>query len=168
MLLLRRIFIKNLKQTRNKINIFNVAGFCLLTFWMLSVWLSGWLARLKDFTYETWTHILLNVNYCPTRYDYIQFYHISVDSSTCFGWYLHPSSGAHVNCNYSIWHWSNRNCYLLLLWRSRNGVPTTPRQRTVANMVWPMPDNVITVYVCSWWWVKVSPATCSAVCTEIW
>ena len=27
--------------------------------------------------------------------------------STCFGGYLHPSSGAHVNCNYNIWHWSN-------------------------------------------------------------
>jgi hypothetical protein len=28
--------------------------------------------------------------------------------STCFGWYPHPTSGARVNCNYSIWHWSNR------------------------------------------------------------
>ena len=46
---------------------------------------------------------------CPTRCDYIQFiiflqlsnkmrlytvYYISVNCSTCFGWYLHPSSGA--------------------------------------------------------------------------
>jgi len=35
--------------------------------------------------------------------DYKQFYYISANSSTCFGWYLHPSSGAHVNCNCSIW-----------------------------------------------------------------
>ena len=34
--------------------------------------------------------------------------------STCFGWYLHPSSGAH-NCIYSIWHLSNRYCYLPLI-----------------------------------------------------
>jgi len=50
------------------------------------------------------------VNNCPTRCDYIHFYYISADSSTCFGWYPHPSSGAHANCNYSIWHWANRNC----------------------------------------------------------
>ena len=36
----------------------------------------------------------------------------------------HPSSGARVNCNYSIWHWSIRICYLPLTWRSRNSVPT--------------------------------------------
>jgi hypothetical protein len=59
-------------------------------------------------------------NNCPTRCDYIQFYHISAHSSTCFEWYPHPSSGAHVNCNYSIWHWSNRIGYRPLSWRSRN------------------------------------------------
>jgi len=26
------------------------------------------------------------------------------DSSTCFRWYPHPSSGAHSDCNYNIWH----------------------------------------------------------------
>ena len=31
------------------------------------------------------------------------------------------------NCNYSIWHWSNRHCYLPLAWRSWNFVPTSPR-----------------------------------------
>ena len=36
----------------------------------------------------------INVNNCPTRCDYTQFYYISADSSTCFGWYPHPSSGA--------------------------------------------------------------------------
>jgi len=39
------------------------------------------------------------------------FYYISADSSTCFRWYPHPSSGAHSNCNYNIWHWSNRISY---------------------------------------------------------
>jgi hypothetical protein len=36
------------------------------------------------------------VNNCPTRCNYIQFIYISVNCSTCFGWYLHPSSGAHI------------------------------------------------------------------------
>ena len=26
------------------------------------------------------------------------------------------------NCNYSIWHWSNRLCYLPLWWSSWNGI----------------------------------------------
>ena len=46
-------------------------------------------------------------------------------SSTRFGWYHHPSSGAHVNCKYSIWHWSNRICYRPLLWWSRNSDSST-------------------------------------------
>jgi hypothetical protein len=28
---------------------------------------------------------------------------LSVNCSTCFGRYYHPSSGAQNNCNYSIW-----------------------------------------------------------------
>ena len=67
-----------------------------------------------------WRQSHMNVNNCPTRCDYIQFYYISADSSTCFGWYPHPSSGAHSNCNYNIWHWSNRTCYRPLTRRSRN------------------------------------------------
>ena len=86
--------------------------------------------------------------------------YISANCSTCFGWYLHPLSGAHVNCNYSIWHWSNRICHPPMSW-------TPPRQRKVAHTVRPVPDVVITVYICSWWWVKVSPETCTAVCKNI-
>ena len=63
-----------------------------------------------------WTHLNrnlpnichVNVNNCPTRCDYIQFYYISANSCTCFEWYLLTSSGAHTDCNYSIWNWSNR------------------------------------------------------------
>jgi len=64
------------------------------------------------------------------RYDYIQFFCISADSSTYFG-YPHPSSGAYVNCNYNIWHWSNR--IAAICWCG-GVVLTPPRQRTVA--VW--------------------------------
>ena len=35
------------------------------------------------------------------------------------------------------------------------------------NTVRTVPDAVITVYLCSWWWVKVSPETCRAVCRNI-
>jgi len=29
-----------------------------------------------------------------------------------------------------------------------------------------VPDSVITVYMCSWWWVKLSPETCRAICRK--
>jgi hypothetical protein len=35
------------------------------------------------------------VNNCPTRCSYMQWF-ISVNCCTCFGRYLHPSSGAHI------------------------------------------------------------------------
>ena len=59
-------------------------------------------------------------NNCPTRCDYTQFYNTSVDSSTCFGWYPHPSSWAHSNCNYNLWHGLKLICYRPLTWRIRN------------------------------------------------
>jgi hypothetical protein len=49
----------------------------------------------------------IDVNNCPTRCNLIQFSFPS-NCSTCFGWYVHPSSGVRVNCNYSIWNRSNR------------------------------------------------------------
>ena len=44
------------------------------------------------------------------------------------------------------------------------GVPTPPRQRTVVNRVRTVPDVVITVWMRSWWWMKVSSEICRAVC----
>ena len=86
--------------------------------------------------------------------------------STCFGWYLHPSSGARVNSNYNIWHWSNRITTL----RSCGGVRTDSSDSSTtaegSNTVRSVLDAVITVYTCSWWWVKVSPEICRAVCRE--
>ena len=68
--------------------------------------------------------------------------------------------------NYNIWHWSNRICYRPLKWRSQNGVQTPPRQHTVANKVQPVADVVITVWVCSWWWMWLSSETCRDVCRK--
>jgi hypothetical protein len=48
----------------------------------------------------------INVNNCPTKCDFVQFL-FTTNCSSRFGRYLHPSSGARVNCNYSIWHWTN-------------------------------------------------------------
>jgi hypothetical protein len=87
---------------------------------------------------------------------------------------LEPIIRSTYNCIYSIWHLSNRYCYLPLLWKRWNWfecgvgnvlicfgaaaaapkqmqmqtcmtVPTPPRQRTVVNTVRPVPDAVITV-----------------------
>ena len=68
-----------------------------------------------------------------TIYNFIIF---SADSSTCFGWYPHPSSGAHSNSNYNIWHWSNRICYR----------PLTVEELE-ANTVRAVPDVVIRVWI---------------------
>jgi hypothetical protein len=54
------------------------------------------------------------------------------------------------NCNYSIWHWSNRLCYLPQSWSSWNCVPTLHYS-----------------YMCSWWWVEFPPKTCRAVYRNI-
>ena len=100
----------------------------------------------------SWT----NVNNCPTRCDYIQFCYISADSSTCFGLYPHPSSRTHSNCNYNIWHCSNCTA----IW------PVPDVVSTVCMCSWRVPD-VITVCVCSWWWMRVSSETCRAVFSNI-
>jgi hypothetical protein len=44
---------------------------------------------------------------------------------------------------------------------------TPPRQRTVANTVRPVPDVVITAWMCSWCWMRLSSETCRAVCRNI-
>ena len=63
-----------------------------------------------------------NVNKCPTRWNYTQFI-LSVNCSTCFGWFLHPSSGAQITVaiveefrlrhNSSTIATGNSNCWLV-------------------------------------------------------
>jgi len=60
------------------------------------------------------------------------------------------------NCNYSIWHWSNRLCYLALSWSSwdfRDGLTST----RCCNYS----------YICSWRWVELPPKTCRSVYRNI-
>ena len=64
---------------------------------------------------------------------------------------------------------TGRTVFSTVRWRGRVGtaVPTLTRQRKLANTVRAVPDAAIKVYVCSWWWVRVSPETCRAVCRNI-
>jgi hypothetical protein len=52
--------------------------------------------------------------------------------STCFGWYFHPSSGAHTSLSTaSATHATHSTL---------KPVPPLPRQRKIAVTVWQMPD----------------------------
>ena len=95
----------------------------------------------------------INVHNCPTRCDYIQFYYISADSSTFFGWYPHPSSGAHSNYNYNIWHWSNRIFYRPLTWRSR--------MRLLSETCRAVCRNIIKLYIVATCWtiIDINPSS---------
>ena len=74
---------------------------------------------------------------------------ISGNCSTCFGWYLHPSSGANTTV-----FTASGTCQPLLLPAaiaagSSNGVTRTRCCKCSC--------------VCSWWWVEVPPETCRTV-----
>jgi len=58
-------------------------------------------------------------NIYPTRCYVTQFI-LSANCSTCFEWYLHPSSGAKTTVSTAIWSLSHHYCYLPLSWKSWN------------------------------------------------
>jgi hypothetical protein len=82
---------------------------------------------------------------------------ISGKCSTCFGWYFHPSSGAHttVSTAFGICHAVTATCHYRgrqLLHDSAgssNGLTNTKCCRYSSMR--------------SWWWVEVPPETCRAV-----
>ena len=63
---------------------------------------------------------------------------------------------------------TGRTFFVTIHWHGGFGtaVPDPPLLRTVANTVRPVPEVVITVWVCSWWWIRVSSETCRAVCRK--
>jgi len=123
----------------------------------------------------------------PTRFT--NFSNLFLEwNSTCFGQFLCPSSGVFhctllyfckllymfrvviapiirstYKCKYSIWHWSNRLCFLPLSWSSWNCSTRAESSR----------DGLTSArccnysYMCSWWWVESPPETCRAVYKNI-
>jgi hypothetical protein len=68
------------------------------------------------------------------------------------------------NCNYSIWHWSNRFCYLPLWWRSWNCSSSSNFSTSDGRT---SPRCCDYSYICSWWWVELPSETCRAVYKNI-
>ena len=60
---------------------------------------------------------------------------------------------------------TGRTVFATVRWRG-GVVPNPSRQRMIANTVRAVPDAVITAYMCSWWWMRVSSKTCRAVCRK--
>jgi len=101
-------------------------------------------------------------NIYPTRCNVTQFI-LSGNCSTCFGWYLHPSSRAQTTVATAP-----GTCHT---------VTTTCRYRgrveTGLNVLWvayASSSNGVTNTICcrysclrSWWWVEVPSETCRAV-----
>jgi len=80
------------------------------------------------------------------------------------------------NCNYSIWHWFNRVCYLLRSWNCNystwhwtNRVCYLPR----SWRSWNCRHGLTSArycnysYMCSWWLVEIPPEICRAVYINI-
>jgi len=84
---------------------------------------------------------------------YSLFTSISVNRSTCFGWYLHPSSGARVTVSTAS--------------GISKSVTTTCRERdwTAFQSRYAFTKDGCCRYsdMSSWWWVKIPPETCRAV-----
>ena len=106
------------------------------------------------------SHFKFNFNVCGSVHPkYIPIYiqqdaplhtlFISGNCSTCFGWYLNPSSGAHTNVSTAsgICYTVTATCAIAA--GSSNSVINTRCRR----------------YSCmrSWWWMEVPPKTCRAV-----
>ena len=66
-------------------------------------------------------------------------------------------------CNYSIWHWSNRICYLPLSWSSSNF--STIAEGSRYGLTSARCCNYSYMY--TWWWVKIPPEICRAVYRNI-
>jgi hypothetical protein len=74
---------------------------------------------------------------------------ISGNCSSCFGWYHHPSSGAHTTVSTA----SGTCQTVIATCRYRGGVGTG------LSVLW----VVYTLPTASWWWVEIPPETCRAV-----
>jgi hypothetical protein len=93
------------------------------------------------------------VNKCPTRCNYTQFI-LSVNCSACFGWFLHPSSGAQITVSTA----SGTSQPLLLPVATVEELRLRSQLLHVSSNGWLVPDAVDTV-ICApvdGWWDSVS------------
>jgi len=107
----------------------------------------------------------------PTRCNVRQFI-LSVNCSTCFGLYLHPSSEALTTVStasgichtvIAIFRWFQ--CAVVAV-RNPQHTQTGSKSSTIAADINNGVTNTICCRcncLCSWWWVMVPPETCRAV-----
>jgi len=107
-------------------------------------------------------------NIYPTRCNFTQFI-LSGNCSTCFGWYLHPSSGAQttVSTASGICHTVTVICrYRGRSVRHPQHTQTSCNSSTIAaDNSYGMTNTKCCRYSClrPWGWVEVPPETCRAV-----
>jgi hypothetical protein len=83
---------------------------------------------------------------------------ISINCSTCFRWFLLPSSGAQ-NCIYSV-RYCQTNTAAIEDEVERSSISSTIAAGSSTCLT--IPDSVCTV-LCSWWWAEEPPETCRAI-----
>jgi len=116
----------------------------------------------------SWVHASwIYVNNCLTRCDYIQFvlYFLQTALHVLDDTLIHHRE--HIPTVMATCG-TGRTVFATVCWCGGVGtaVLTPPHQRMVANTVRTVPDVVITVWMCSWWWMRVSSVTCRAVCRK--
>jgi len=88
----------------------------------------------------------------------------SANRSTCFGWYLHPSSGTHVTVSTpsGISKTVTASCNLSWTWLELSSRPVT----FTTGCSYSFTNARCCGYsdMCSWWWVEIPPEICRAVC----
>jgi len=93
-------------------------------------------------------------------------HYISVNCSTCFGWWLHPSSGVHI----TVITASGTGQTVSATFRCCGVVGTGSNYSTRAEV---SRDGLTSTRCCdysymySWWWVESPPETCRAVYRNI-
>jgi hypothetical protein len=127
---------------------------------------------LKVETSLTLTLLIWRIEWAPNSIPVdakLHSLYISENYSTCFGWYFHPSSGAHTTVSTA-----SGICHTVTaIYRYREKVGTGLSGLRVAyathNTAAHSSKGVTNTRCCrysymrAWWWVEVPPETCRAV-----
>ena len=138
--------------------------------------------------YNIWhwsNHICYSPLTCGSRnYGYVHRESMSIiaqQDATIYNFNIFLQTALHVSDETLIHHQEHtqtvittsatgRTVFATVRWRGWVGTMGTcivNRQRTVANTVQTVPDVVITIWVCSWWRMRISSKTCRAVFRKI-